>query len=102
MTVRVGMHSGEIVPDAPVMDQYSERGADGLTVHSDSRLPREVEPGGVFLTDETYRLARSFCDVESLGRRRLRGVPEPVELFLLKGLKPAGASQQFRGGVLSP
>jgi class 3 adenylate cyclase/tetratricopeptide (TPR) repeat protein len=101
MMVRVGMHSGEIVADAPLMDQSSERGAYGLTVHLASRLPSEVEPGGVCLTDETYRLARSFCDVESLGRRRLRGVPEPVELFLLKGLKPAVASQQFRGVVLS-
>ena len=92
MMVRVGMHSGEIVADAPLMDQSSERGAYGLTVHLASRLPSEVEPGGVCLTDETYRLARSFCDVESLGRRRLRGVPEPVELFLLKGLKPATAA----------
>ena len=46
-------------------------------------------------------MVRSFCDVGSLGRRRLRGVPEPVELFLLTGLKPAVASQQFRGVALA-
>ena len=101
VSVRVGLHSGEIVADAPLVDQSSERSAYGLTVHLASRLPGEVEPGAVCLTDETYRLARSFCDVDPLGRRRLRGVPDPVELFLLKGLKPAVASQQFRGVVLT-
>ena len=101
ISVRIGLHSGEIVADAPLTDSVSERGAYGLTIHLASRLPAEVDPGHICLTDDTYRLVRSFCDVHSLGRRRLRGVPEAVELFLFRGLKPAVASEQFRGVVLS-
>ncbi|MBV9559283.1 MAG: AAA family ATPase [Bradyrhizobium sp.] len=101
MSVRVGMHSGEIVVDAPLAEPTGDRGAYGMTIHLASRLPAEVEPGGICLTDETYRLVRAFCDVDPLGRRRLRGVPEAIELFLFKGLKPAVASQQFRGVVLT-
>jgi class 3 adenylate cyclase/tetratricopeptide (TPR) repeat protein len=101
MSVRIGLHSGEIVADAPLVDTVSEHGAYGITIHLASRLPAKVESGEICLTEETYRLVRSFCDVGSLGRHRLRGVPEPVELFLLKSLKPAVASQQFRGVVLT-
>jgi adenylate cyclase len=101
MFIRVGLHSGEIVADAPLVDSVNEHGAYGLTIHLASRLPAKVEPGEVCLTEETYRLVRSFCDVGPLGRHRLRGVPEPVELFVLKGLKPAVASQQFRGVALT-
>jgi class 3 adenylate cyclase/tetratricopeptide (TPR) repeat protein len=101
MSIRIGLHSGEIVADAPLADSVSERGAYGLTIHLASRLLAKVEAGDVCLTEETYRLARSFCDVAPLGRHRLRGVPEPVELFLLQGLKPAVASQQFRGVALT-
>jgi class 3 adenylate cyclase/tetratricopeptide (TPR) repeat protein len=101
MSIRIGLHSGEIVADAPLVDSVSEHGAYGLTIHLASRLPAMVESGEVCMTEETYRLVRSFCDVGPLGRHRLRGVPEPVELFLLKGLKPAVASQQFRGVSLT-
>jgi class 3 adenylate cyclase/tetratricopeptide (TPR) repeat protein len=101
MSIRIGLHSGEIVADAPLVDSVSEPGAYGLTIHLASRLPAKVEPGDVCLTEETYRLVRSFCDVGPLGRHRLRGAPEPVELFLLKSLKPAVASQQFRGVTLT-
>jgi adenylate cyclase len=101
MSVRVGLHSGEIVADAPLVDTVSEQGAYGITIHLASRLPAKVESGEICLTEDTYRLVRSFCDVGSLGRHRLRGVPESVELFLLKSLKPAVASQQFRGVALT-
>lgn len=101
MSVRVGLHSGEIVADAPLVDTVTEHGAYGLTIHLASRLPAKAEPNEICLTDETYRLVRSFCEVGPLGRHRLRGVPEPIELYLLKNLKPAVASQQFRGVALA-
>lgn len=101
MAVRIGLHSGPIVADARSADKASDNGAYGVTIHLASRLPPKVEPGGICLTEETYRLARAFCDADRLGRHRLRGMPEPVELFLLKGLKPAVASQQFRGVALT-
>lgn len=101
MSIRIGLHSGEIVADAPLLETLTEPSAYGLTIHLASRLPANAESGEICLTDDTYRLVRSFCDVGSLGRRRLRGIPEPIELYVLKNLKPAVASQQFRGVTLA-
>ena len=100
MSIRIGLHSGEIVADAPLLETLTEPGAYGVTIHLASRLPANANSGEICLTDDTYRLVRSFCDVGSLGHRRLRGLPEPIELYLLKNLKPAVASQQFRGVTL--
>src|SRR5712664_530044 len=36
MSIRIGLHSGEIVADAPLVDSVSERGAYGLTIHQAS------------------------------------------------------------------
>jgi class 3 adenylate cyclase/tetratricopeptide (TPR) repeat protein len=99
--IRVGLHSGEVVADAPLTDTISEPGAYGMTLHLGSRLPHKIEPGGICITEGCLRLVHSICDVEPIGRHTLRGVPEPVELFRLMGLKPAVASQRFRGVSLS-
>lgn len=95
LSIRAGLHSGEVVTDGPVTHVTMEPSAYGITVHLASRLPAFAEPGGICITDETYQLVRTFCDADPLGRHPLRGVPKPVELFILKGLRPAVASQQF-------
>jgi adenylate cyclase len=102
IAVRIGLHSGEVVIDAPSDDPLLEPGAYGLTLHLGSRLPAMVSPGGICISSTTYRLVRAFCDVVPLGSHRLRGIPASVELFQLLGLKPAVASQQFRSADLTP
>ena len=101
LAVRIGLHSGEIVSDGPTTSPRNDPGGYGLPLHLASRLPARVQPGCICLTEASYRVIRAFCDVTPLGRHTLRGVPEPVELFLLKGLKPAVASQQFREVALT-
>jgi class 3 adenylate cyclase/tetratricopeptide (TPR) repeat protein len=99
--VRVGLHSGDIVSGVPASDPTKEPGAYGVAVHVASRLQEIADPGGICLTEECYRLVRPYCDVRALGRRKLKGVPESIEIFSLLGLKPAVASQQFRGTNLT-
>jgi class 3 adenylate cyclase/tetratricopeptide (TPR) repeat protein len=101
LMLRVGLHSGEVVSEAPVGDLSKERGAHGSTIHLASRLQQIAEPGGICLTEDCYRLVRSYCDVRPLGHHTLKGFPEPVEIYGLLGLKPAIASQQFRGTNLT-
>ena len=101
LAIRVGLHSGEAVIDAPYADPMIEPAAYGVVLHLGSRLPAMVQPGDICLSDETYRLVRSHCDVVSLGPHRLRGLPDEMELFQLTGLKPAVASQQFRAAELT-
>ncbi|MGY8683226.1 adenylate/guanylate cyclase domain-containing protein [Bradyrhizobium sp. UFLA05-153] len=101
LRLRVGVHSGEVVSEVPAGELSTERGAHGSTIHLASRLQQIAEPGGICLTEDCYRLIRSYCDVRPLGRHALKGFPEPVEIYNLLGLKPAVASQQFRGANLT-
>ncbi|HEX3349380.1 MAG TPA: adenylate/guanylate cyclase domain-containing protein, partial [Acetobacteraceae bacterium] len=103
LSIRIGLHSGEAVTPTSRSDLVSASGAGayGMTLHLGSRVPAQVDPGGICITEDTYRLVRSFCDAEALGQATLRGVPRPLQLFALKGLKAAVASQQFRSVRLS-
>lgn len=101
LTLRVGLHSGDVVSDTQVAELVRERGAHGATIHLASRLQNIADPGSVCLTDDCYRLIRPYCDVRPLGKHALKGFAEPVEVYVLLGLKPAVASQQFRGTSLS-
>jgi class 3 adenylate cyclase/tetratricopeptide (TPR) repeat protein len=98
--IRVGIHSGEIIATAAV-GIGREQDAHGSTIHLAQRMEQIAEPGAICLTEDCYRLVRSSCDVQRLGRRTIKGFPEPIEVYDLIRLKPAVASQQFRGPILS-
>jgi adenylate cyclase len=101
LRLRVGLHSGEVVSELSAGELSTDRGAHGSTIHLASRLQQIAEPGGICLTEDCYRLVRSYCDVRPLGRHALKGFPEPLEIYSLLGLKPAVASQHFRGANLT-
>ena len=94
--IRVGLHSGEIVSGVMTSDPTKEAGAHGLPVHLASRMQEMAEPGSICLTEDCYRLVRPYCDVRPLGRRPVKGLSEPMEVYGLVRLKPAVASEQFR------
>src|SRR3954452_9558070 len=54
------------------------------------------------MTAECRALVSGYYDTASVGMRVLKGIPRPVEVFRLIGLKPAIASQQFRNSSLAP
>src|SRR5579871_280073 len=101
LRLRVGLHSGEVVSELAAGELSTDRGAHGSTIHLASRLQQIAEPGGICLTEDCYRLIRAYCDVRPLGRHALKGFPEPLEIYSLLGMKPAVASQQFRGANLT-
>jgi adenylate cyclase len=100
-TIRIGLHSGEIVSGILELDPVREPSAHGVTVHLASRLEHLAAPQSICMTEACYRLVRPFCDARPLGARPIDGFPEPVEIYCLLGLKPAVASQQFRGAQLT-
>ena len=73
--VRVGMHHG---PAIERDDDYF-----GAAVNLAARVSAEASGGEVLLTGQTAALAPDLQGVlyEPRGRRELRNVPEPVELF---------------------
>ena len=102
LSIRVGLHSGLVASDPHAHDGGKGGGAHGWTIHLASRVVGVAAPGGVTITEECHSLVRGSVDVESIGHPPLKGIPEPVEIFKLIGLKPAFASQHFHRAKLTP
>jgi class 3 adenylate cyclase/tetratricopeptide (TPR) repeat protein len=100
--IRIGLHSGEVVSGKLHTGSMIEQDATGFTVHLASRIEQEASPGEICLSRECQTLLGAYCDTEPLGPRALKGVPDPVEIFRLIGLKPAVNSEHFRGASLMP
>lgn len=103
LKLRVGMHTGEVVVQVVESSMYQTYDVAGSAAHLASRMEQMAEPGEILLTGITAAAARQFIETVSLGRRTIRGMSEPVEVFRLLRLRHAPASVIFRGQpLLSP
>jgi serine/threonine protein kinase/tetratricopeptide (TPR) repeat protein len=55
------------------------------------RLKEAAEPGRVICTETTQRLFQAEFKSASLGRRQIKGVAQPVQLFAVEGIAAAGS-----------
>ena len=101
-SIRVGLHSGEVVAGALDTGSSVELEAQGMTVHLASRIEQLAAPGEIYLTGECRALIGAYCETETLGPSDVKGIDTAVDLFRLIGLRPAVASEQFRVGDLAP
>ena len=60
------------------------------------RLKDVAAPGQVICTEATHRLFQGQFQCASLGRRKIKGVAQPVELFRVRGI--ARGREPDRGG----
>jgi class 3 adenylate cyclase/tetratricopeptide (TPR) repeat protein len=100
-SVRIGLHSGGVVSGVIATDPTKERGAHGVAVHLASRLQTFADPGSICLTEDCHQLVHPHGEFRYLGRHAMKGFTDQVSIYQLLGLKPAVASQQFRGTNLS-
>lgn len=75
---RIGVHLGEIMHHGG--DIY------GHTVNVAARIEQFAEPDGICITRIVYDLVRTKMSIgfESIGRRRLKNVPELVEIYRVR------------------
>src|SRR5579872_37877 len=85
ITIRVGLHAGEVVVRAIHNDLSFDYDAIGPTVHLAARMEQLASPGAIYCTASVMRLAQGFIDVLPLGQVAVRGVREPVDLFRITG-----------------
>jgi class 3 adenylate cyclase/tetratricopeptide (TPR) repeat protein len=100
--IRIGLHSGEVVSGRLYSGSTFEQDVTGLTVHLASRIEQEAPPGEICLSRDCQTLLGAYFDTGSLGARTLKGIPGPVDIFRLIGVKPAVNSEHFRGASLTP
>jgi class 3 adenylate cyclase len=74
--LRVGVHSGEV--------ELTTSDVRGIAVHTAARVMSAASAGEVLVSRTTHDLAAgSGLEFESRGAHRLKGLVEPVELFVL-------------------
>jgi class 3 adenylate cyclase/tetratricopeptide (TPR) repeat protein len=83
-SVRVGLHSGEVVVRSVNNDLSMDYDAIGPTVHLAGRMEQLAAPGTIRLTAATERLAEGFVEVKSLGLTDVKGLSAPIETFELR------------------
>ena len=97
ITLRVGIHSGEIVAGLP--DKFTrEQSVYGAAVHLASRLEHMAQPGDICVTESTFKLVQSHCDGRPLGHQDVKGFPRPIGIYRLVGMK--ASRTPFRDTVI--
>jgi predicted ATPase/class 3 adenylate cyclase len=97
--IRVGLHTGEVVVQAVANSIYQTYDVAGANVHLANRMEQMAEGGSILITGDTYRAAKQFIEVDSLGLKNVRGIANPVNVLRLKGLRNAPASEAFRSNA---
>ncbi|HUR90085.1 MAG TPA: AAA family ATPase [Ramlibacter sp.] len=87
LRIRIGLHSGQVASDPEDAEDGRGGGAHGLTIHLASRVIALAQPGGICLTLACRNEAGAGCVAESIGMHRLKGIPDPVEIFALQGVE---------------
>jgi class 3 adenylate cyclase/pimeloyl-ACP methyl ester carboxylesterase len=98
ISVRIGLHSGEVVVRAIGNDLSMDYDAIGPTVHLASRMEQLASPGTVRLTAATANLTRGFLELRSLGQVPVKGLSQPIEAFDLVGVGAARTRLQASAG----
>ena len=85
LSTRMGMNSGEVVVGTIGDDLRMDYTAKGLTVNLAARMEQIAEPGRIYLTRDTAMLIEDYFELDNLGPMAVKGRPEPVQVFELRG-----------------
>jgi len=83
--VRMGLNSDEVVVGKIGDDLRMDYTAQGHAVGLAQRMEQLAEPGAIYLTEHTARLAEGWFLLRDLGAFAVKGVAEPVGVFALEG-----------------
>ena len=85
ISIRVGLHAGEVLVRAVHNDLSVDYGPIGATVHLAARMEQMAPPGTVYCTASVMRLTKGLVEVRPLGQIPVKGFREPLDLFQVVG-----------------
>jgi adenylate cyclase len=89
LEARVGINTGEVVVRTlATADGHAEYTPIGHTANLASRMEAISPSGSIAITEQTRRLVEGFFQVKSLGRSRVKGLTEPINVYEVTGLGP--------------
>jgi class 3 adenylate cyclase len=83
----IGVNTGEALVGNIGSEAIRNFTAIGDTVNLASRLQTRAEGGQVLINASTYAYVREHVDVQPIGQIQVKGKAEPVEVFLLLGVR---------------
>ncbi len=83
--IRVGLNSGDVVVRAIGSDLHMDYTAVGQTTHLAARMEQMATPGMILLAPATLQLAEGYMQVAARGPVAVKGLPDPVEIYVLTG-----------------
>lgn len=96
LTVRMGVHTGDVVAGEMGSGSRREYLATGPTPNVAARLQGHARPGTLLVSRATYELVRGFFVCKGLGRPMLKGVA-PLEVYQVEG--ESGVDSRFELAV---
>jgi class 3 adenylate cyclase len=85
-SVRMGVHSGEVVVGKIGDDLRMDYTAQGHTVGLAARMQELASPDTIYLTEATADLVQGYFELEDLGTFSVKGVSDPVGVFQMQGI----------------
>jgi len=83
LKMRIGLNSGPVIVGSIGDDLRMDYTAVGDTTNLASRMEGMAEPGKIYMSQNTHRLARDFFEFNSLGKVKIKGKRDTQEVFEL-------------------
>lgn len=100
LPLRIGLNTGQVVVGKIGDNLRMDYTAYGDTTHVASRMESLAAAGEVLVAEATHAVAAPHFLFESLGKRRLKGIADPIEVYRLlsqrSGRDPAGSASRGR------
>src|SRR5262245_30178951 len=86
LAARVGIDTGLVVAgEMGVAERHEPMGIVGGTPNIAARLQTLADPDTILITGGTFRLTEGFFECLDLGRKDLKGIPEPIHVYRVLG-----------------
>jgi class 3 adenylate cyclase/tetratricopeptide (TPR) repeat protein/ABC-type cobalamin transport system ATPase subunit len=101
VSVRIGVHSGEVVIGSMRIGRSQVAQVSGVSVHVARRLEQTTDPGSICISAAAHDLVRGFVTARPLEPIGGKGLDHPVERFLLDEVNPTADRWRVRaaGGL---
>lgn len=95
LAMRIGLSTGPVLLGE--VGSTREFTAMGDTVNLASRLEHAAPVGGILISHDTYRHVRGIFDVTPQAPLTVKGKSEPIQTYVIQGLKPRAFRVNTRG-----